>query len=264
MRLLRLQILFPALLVLSGSAFAAPLDAATTPATTTPGQDTVAASPWGTWSGDMSFGLSFNSSSSLSRRTTADAELLLTRPDSDISFDLAFDRETVKVPGQQAELDRDKYDVNVKYRHTLWDADTFVYLSPRLRHNVYGYYVRTSALRAGLGHRWQTSRNLNLTLEGGTGYRHARLYNDGTATEVLFTVAGRARWQVSPGVQLRLSVVHEQSRQERYRTLDISLRSRLTDHVGLQVKASHSRGFPFSSIEPDGETELDVGVSYEF
>ena len=216
------------------------------------------------WSGDTSFSLSFNSSDVFSRRTSSDAELLRQQGDSETSFDLSFDREVVKVAGERPELNRDKYDVNVKFREFLADGASFLYLSPRLRHNANGYYVTAQALRVGVGRRWQASESTTLTLETGTGARHARIYSGGHEDEMLWTLAGRMSWKINPQVQLRLNVVHEQSNRERYRTLDAVLRTSLTEHLGLQVKASYSRGFPFSSTERTGEAELDLGVSYAF
>lgn len=213
------------------------------------------------WTGDVALGLQLSDSESKTRRYTASADLSRRHARSELSLEFDLDREYVKIPGNQAELDRDRYDLRLKYRHDLQGEALFGYVSPRWRRNASGYYVQAKALRAGLGGRFQPLEPMQLTLEAGAGYRVARVEGGAAVREGLATVAAQARWQLRPGVEWRLELTHEQSRQERYRTLETSLRTKITERLGVQVRASYERGYPFSSTDPSAETNLDVSLS---
>lgn len=214
------------------------------------------------WSGDLGFGLQLSGSTYTSRRTTADADVAYRQGRYEFLSELAFDREVVKVEGQPLEVDRDRYDLNLKVRRYLDDPAVFLFVSPRFRHNANGYYVSTRALRLGAGWSVKPMDSLALTLEGATGYRTARVQGGGRVNEALWGARAQLRWQLSDSVQLRANVAHEQSALERYRTVDLGLRTKLSSHLGVLVKASYERGFPFSSTDRNAETELDVSLSY--
>ncbi|MBN8504608.1 MAG: DUF481 domain-containing protein [Burkholderiales bacterium] len=221
-----------------------------------------AATPVQAWTGDLALGLQLSDSESKTRRYTASADLSRRHQRSELSLEFDLDREYVKIPGNQAELDRDRYDLRLKYRHDLQDQALFGYVSPRWRRNASGYYVQAKALRAGFGGRFRPVEPLLLTLEAGAGYRVARVEGGATAREGLGTIAAQARWKLRPGVEWRLEFAHEQSRGERYRTLESSLHTRISEHLGVKVRASYERGYPFSSTDPSAETNLDVSLSY--
>lgn len=220
------------------------------------------AAPESGWSGDLAFGLQLSGSTYISRRTTADADVAYRQGRYQFLGELAFDREVVKVEGQPLEVDRDRYDVNLKVRRYLDDPAVFLFVSPRFRHNANGYYVTTRALRLGGGWVARPRDTLTLTLEGATGYRTAGLQGGGRVNEALWGARAQLRWQLSESVQLRANLAHEQSALERYRTVDLGLRTKLSAHLGVLVKASYERGYPFSSTDRSAETELDVSLSY--
>jgi len=214
------------------------------------------------WAGDVSIGLQLSESEAKSRRYTVSADLQKHRDDHEYLREADADREYVRTAGGKTELDRDKYDLRLTYRHDIGESGLFGYVSPRLRRNASAFYQRAHALRAGLGGRFQPAQDFKLVLGTGVGYGVASVAEGPRIREELAGAGVQARWQINPMVEARLELTHEQSRRERYRNVEASLRTKLSSHLGVQVRASHERGYPLSSTDPSAERNLDVSLSY--
>lgn len=207
---------------------------------------------------------SYSKSGYTTRRIRVDADFNQMVDHTESTVALRFDREYNRPAGGQAEISIDKYDANGKIRQFWDDAGDFVYISPRMRHNRDGYYSRSRSLRAGLGKRYELEDRVLLSGELGSGYREARLQDDSTVTEALKTLALSFQWDPAEDTRVKLDWIDESSTRERYRTLELSLRHRLTNHLGLKYTLDYNRAYPFASTDNTSEMDMNIGISYRF
>lgn len=217
----------------------------------------------GGWLGDVALGLSYSDTGVESRRYTAGADLRRRREASELTLNFDLDREFVRLADGQTQLDRDRHDLRLGYRHDLRGADLFAFVSPRWRRNESAFYVQDYALRGGLGARWAPLPAMQLTLEGGAGYREARAQSGQRFREGLGTVLAQGRWQINPQVEWRLELAQDQSGRERSRSLESSLRTGLGGHLALQLRGRHERANA-EGAAPTRERVIDLSLSYEF
>ncbi len=214
--------------------------------------------------GDVDGQYSYNKSEYTSRRLTLAADLAYPMPQRELDGELRFDREYIKEEGVPQAINRDRYDASVKFKQFFDDEPYYLYVSPRVRHNRFGYYQSAQAMRVGAGRKFGGDGNWNLSLELGSGYRVAHSEDDDNISEVLYTTSLKASWDITEQLSLKFNGVQEQSRRETFRTMSLALRNKLTNHIGLKYEVLYRRSFPFDSQEKDGELSADFGVSYSF
>lgn len=214
--------------------------------------------------GDVDGQYSYNKSEYTSRRLTLAADLAYPMPQRELDGELRFDREYIKEEGAPQAINRDRYDASVKFKQFFDDEPYYLYVSPRVRHNRFGYYQSAQAMRVGAGRKFGGDGNWNLSLELGSGYRVAHSEDDDNISEVLYTTSLKASWDITEQLSLKFNGVQEQSRRETFRTMSLALRNKLTNHIGLKYEVLYRRSFPFDSQEKDGELSADFGVSYSF
>lgn len=208
--------------------------------------------------------LSYSKSGYTTRRIRIDGDFNRMADHTESTVALRFDREYNRPAGGQAEISIDKYDVNGKIRQFWDDEGHFLYISPRMRHNRDGYYSRSRSLRAGLGKRYALEDRMKISAELGSGYREALLQDDTPVTEALRTLALSFQWEPSEDTRLKADWIDESSTRERYRTLELSLRHRLTNHLGLKYTIDYNRAYPFASTDDTSELDINFGISYRF
>lgn len=214
--------------------------------------------------GDIDGKYSYNKSEYTSRRLTLAADLAYPMPQRELDGELRFDREYIKEEGVPQAINRDRYDANVKFKQFFDDEPYYLYVSPRVRHNRFGYYQSAQAMRVGAGRKFGGDANWNVSLELGSGYRVAHAEDGDNISEVLYTTSVKASWDISEQLSLKFNGVQEQSRRETFRTMSLALRNKLTNHIGLKYELLYRRSFPFDSQEKDGELSAEFGVSYSF
>lgn len=214
--------------------------------------------------GDIDGQYSYNKSEYTSRRLTLAADLAYPMPQRELDGELRFDREYIKEEGTPQAINRDRYDASVKFKQFFDDEPYYVYVSPRVRHNRFGYYQSAQALRVGGGRKFGGDGSWHASLELGTGYRVAHAEDGDNVSEVLYTTSLKASWDISEQLSLKFNGVQEQSRRETFRTMGLALRNKLTNHIGLKYELLYRRSFPFDSQEKDGELSAEFGVSYSF
>lgn len=214
--------------------------------------------------GDIDGQYSYNKSEYTSRRLTLAADLAYPMPQRELDGELRFDREYIKEEGAPQAINRDRYDASVKFKQFFDDEPYYGYVSPRVRHNRFGYYQSAQALRVGGGRKFGSDGSWHASLELGTGYRVAHAEDGDNVSEVLYTTSLKASWDISEQLSLKFNGVQEQSRRETFRTMGLALRNKLTNHIGLKYELLYRRSFPFDSQEKDGELSAEFGVSYSF
>jgi len=97
--------------------------------------------------GEISLHASFSESTYTSKQFALDGSFLAKVPDGEAEGHIEVDREYVRAPGQSSSVSTDKIDSNIKRKFFLTAPDYYAYLSPRFRHDRYGYYENSLALR---------------------------------------------------------------------------------------------------------------------
>ncbi|MBI2734103.1 MAG: DUF481 domain-containing protein [Aquabacterium sp.] len=167
--------------------------------------------------GDIDGQYSYNKSEYTSRRLTLAADLAYPMPQRELDGELRFDREYIKEEGAPQAINRDRYDASVKFKQFFDDEPYYVYVSPRVRHNRFGYYQSAQALRVGGGRKFGGDGGWHASLELGTGYRVAHAEDGDNISEVLYTTSLKASWDISEQLSLKFNGVQEQSRRETFR-----------------------------------------------
>lgn len=218
----------------------------------------------GALSGDVDGLYSYNKSEYTSRRLTLAADVVYAMPQRELDGELRFDREYVKEQDNPRAINRDRYDANLKFKQFFEASPYYAYVSPRVRHNRFGYYQSAQALRAGVGRKFGGQGDWTVSAELGSGYRVAHAEDGDNVSEVLYTTSVKANWDVTEQLSLKFNGVQEQSRRETFRTMGLALRNKLTNHIALKYEVLYRRSFPFDSKEKDGELSAEFGVGYSF
>lgn len=184
---------------------------------------------------------------------------------NDIGSEFLYTPKTIQLANASPTVLTDKYDANLKWKIFFDDSLYYAYLSPRLRHNLTGYYRYSQALRLGVGKNiLADENNLKMSLEAGTGYRLAYLQNDEQIRENIFTLSEKLAWKINSTLTLALNLQHEQSDRETYRTAKIGLNNKLTEHFGVVFEYTNTRAYPFDSLNQTTEQYSSAGLAYEF
>jgi putative salt-induced outer membrane protein YdiY len=169
----------------------------------------------------------------------------------------------VRSTDSPATLDTDRHDAFLKLRFFDEFDRYYTYLSPRTRHNAFGYYRDSLAMRAGAGRATNFASGAVLLVEAGLGYRVAHTMDDTRIRESLNTLALKWHTELRPGVRLELDAVSERGSGERYRTVDLSLRNHLTHRFGLKTTLGYGRAFPFDAQAGGSELNVDISLYYD-
>ncbi len=216
------------------------------------------------WSGDVDGHYAFAQATYTTREISLSSDLTLPLPHSELDGEFRFDREYIQIKGTPLEVNTDKYDAILKYKYFLDDTPYYLYVSPRMRYDRFGFYQKAQSIRSGAGRKFGSSTALEYNLELGTGYREAMLAGQGEVSEILYIASIKGRWNASETVSVKLNWVNEWSSRESYTTLTLGVRNKLTDKLGLKYELLYRRAFPFDSQEKDGEWLSEVGLSYSF
>lgn len=217
-----------------------------------------------TFSGDVDGQYSYNKSEYTSRRLTLAADVAYLMPQRELDGELRFDREYIKEENDPQAINRDRYDASIKFKQFFDDSPYYAYVSPRVRHNRFGYYQSAQALRAGLGRKFGGNGGWTVSAELGTGYRVAHSEDGDNISEVLYTSSVKANWDITDQLSIKFNGVQEQSRRETFRTMGLALRNKLTNHIALKYEVLYRRSYPFDSKEKDGALSAEFGVGYSF
>lgn len=215
-------------------------------------------------SGDVDGQYSYNKSEYTRRRLTLAVDVAYLMPQRELDGELRFDREYIKEADSPQSINRDRYDANIKFKQFFDGSPYYAYVSPRVRHNRFGYYHSAQALRGGVGRKFGGDGNWTVSTELGSGYRVAHAEDGDNVSEVLYTTSLKASWDVTEQLSLKFNGVQEQSRRETFRTMGLALRNKLTNHIALKYEVLYRRSFPFDSKEKDGELSAEFGVGYSF
>ncbi|MBI5927144.1 MAG: DUF481 domain-containing protein [Aquabacterium sp.] len=170
-----------------------------------------------------------------SRRLTLAVDVAHLLPQRELDGELRFDREYIKDADTPQSINRDRYDANIKFKQFFDSSPYDAYVSPRVRHNRFGYYQSAQALRAGVGRKFGGDGDWTVSAELGSGYRVAHAEDGDNVSEVLYTTSVKANWEVTDQLSLKFNGVQEQSRRETFRTmgLALNLRSRFSGRSQL-------------------------------
>lgn len=216
------------------------------------------------FSGDVDGQYSYNKSEYTSRRLTLAADVAYLMPQHELDGELRFDREYIKEADSPRSINRDRYDANIKLKQFFDDSPYYTYVSPRVRHNRFGYYQSAQALRAGVGRKFGGDDNWTVSAELGSGYRVAHSEEGDNISEVLYTSSVKASWEISDQLSIKFNGAQEQSRRETFRTMSLALRNKLTNLIALKYEVLYRRSYPFDSKVKDGELSAEFGVGYSF
>lgn len=216
------------------------------------------------FSGDVDGQYSYNKSEYTARRLTLAADVVYLLPQRELDGELRFDREYIKEEDSPQAINRDRYDANIKFKQFFDDSPYYAYVSPRVRHNRFGYYQSAQALRAGAGRKFGGDGHWTVSAELGSGYRVAHSEDGDNISEVLYTSSVKASWEITDQLSIKFNGVQEQSRRETFRTMGLALRNKLTNHIALKYEVLYRRSYPFDSKEKDGELSAEFGVGYSF
>lgn len=216
------------------------------------------------WHGDVDGQFSYSKSEYSSRQLTLAADVSYLMPTRELDGELMFERAYVKEADSKASVDKDKYDASLKLKQFFDETPYYAYVSPRVRHNRFGYYQSAQAMRAGLGRKFGGDGVWVVNLELGSGYRVAHTEGGENVSEVLYTTTLKASWAVTETFSIRFNGVQEQSRRETFRTMSLGLRNKITNSIGLKYEVVYRRSYPFDAYDKDGELSADVGISYSF
>ncbi len=215
-------------------------------------------------SAEIGLRFALSKSTYTSRRLASDGDIDYRWTRSEISSEFRIDREYVQANGGAAEVNRDEYDANIKWKRMLLDNPFYSFVSPRLRYNRFGYFRSSQAWRVGLGRRFEPSPRLNLSLEVGPGIRWAQKQAGGSVFETLYGISSKLDYELTDTLYFKFNYVDERSNRENYRTLSASLRNKITERVWLKYEMQYRKAFPFDSAPSQAESSFDAGLSYRF
>lgn len=218
----------------------------------------------GSLKGNLALNFAYEQSDYVSRQLALSSDVSYEMPGHEIGSEFMYNKKNIELPNVGYTLLSEKYDASVKWRHYLDESSYYTYLSPRIRHNQFGYYTDAKAIRVGMGKKIMLGEDsVRLLLEAGTGYRVAHLHTDEQMREVLYTVSGKIDWQLSDSLVMVFNLQHEQSAVEQYRTAKLSLRNKVTRHFGLVYEYTYARAYPFDSLDKTAEQYSTIGLAYE-
>jgi putative salt-induced outer membrane protein YdiY len=200
---------------------------------------------------------------SRSHRLSSAGQLSLTRATRETSFEFALERDKVKTSPEAAWDRRQKEDVLLTQRQDVFSPASYLLIAPRYRRSTEDVYRDLLSLRVGAGYRWQPHDDVRLIAELATGARRARLNDGSSVREPVYTSVLKARWQISPSLQLRANGVVDQARTGALAQLDLSLRVRLTAALSGLIRLEHERTPAARDAGGRGERQLEVGLAYE-
>lgn len=185
---------------------------------------------------------------------------------AELDGELRYDRESILVENSPAQVEKDRYDANLKYKHFWVDSPYYTYVSPRVRADRFGFYQRARGLRLGGGRKFEgASERWELSVEAGTGYREAYLSTQEHISETLYSFTAKARWVLNDNLLVKLNWIAEASNREAYQTIALSLRNKLSDRLGLKYELLQRRAFTTQDApRRDKEFQADIGLSYAF
>lgn len=215
-------------------------------------------------SGEIGLKFSLSQAGYVSRHFALDGNATRVLSNGEISGELHASKEYIRLENQPSEVNLNIYDANLKWLSLMKDPAGYFYVSPRIRHNRESYYQSAVALRLGVGRKLNPSPKFAMRVELGSGYREVSVRDGSELTEPLVTLTGKVNWTVSDSVGARFEMVEEQTRRETYRTIQTSIRNKLTDQFALKYELSYKRGYPFDANPGTNETTADVGLTYSF
>lgn len=215
--------------------------------------------------GEIDGHYSFNRTTYTTRSLSISSDAALKLDKSEVDGEFRYDREVIRVPGAQSEVNTDKYDTNVKYKQFLLQSPYYGYISPRVRQNRLGFYQRAQSMRVGAGRRFGGDEIWEVSLELGSGYRFAHLSTNESISEALYLFSAKARWAINSNLSVKLNWISEGGDREAYQTISLGLRNKLSDKLGLKWEMLYRQSFTASdTIQTDGEVLTEIGISYSF
>lgn len=219
----------------------------------------------GIWHGEVDGQFSFSQSEYTSRELKLEANTAYLMPGRELGGDFSFERRSIKEDGSPRSVNKDMYDASVELKQYFDDTPYYAYVSPRVRHNRFGYYRSAQALRMGLGRKFgRDDGSLVVSLELGSGYRVAQTETSERIGEVLYISSLKALWALSETLSVYFNGAQEQGRREAFRTMTLGLRTKLTHSIGLKYELAYRRSYPFAGLENDGERTADLGITYSY
>lgn len=218
------------------------------------------------WSGEVDGAFSFNRSTYTTRSMSVSVDVARPLHHAELDGELRYDRESILVENAPAQIEKDRYDANLKYKYFWVDSAYYTYVSPRVRADRFGFYQRSRGLRLGGGRKFESPADRwELSVEAGTGYREAFLSTQENISETLYSFTAKARWVLSDNLLVKLNWIAEASNREAYQTIALSLRNKLSDRLGLKYELLQRRAFTTQDApRRDTEFQADVGLSYAF
>lgn len=218
------------------------------------------------WSGELDGAFSLNRSAYTTRAVAIAVDVARPVRDGELDGELRYDRESIKLDNSPAQLEKDRYDANLKYKRFWAQSTNYTYVSPRVRGDKFGFYQRAQGIRVGAGRRIaDESETWELNLEAGSGYRVAHIATDEDIAEVLYILTAKARWAINDNVVLKLNWIVEASDREGFQILSLGLRNKLSDRLGLKYELRQQRTYAnHAETIRDKEFQADVGLSYAF
>lgn len=218
------------------------------------------------WSGEVDGSFSFNRSTYTTRAMGVSVDVGRPMGAGKLDGELRYDRESIVVENSPAQVEKDRYDANIKYKHFWAETPYYSYVSPRVRGDRFGFYQRARALRLGGGRQFLGEADRwEVNLELGTGYREAHLSTNEEISETLYSFTAKARWVLNENLLVKLNWMAEASNREAYQTITLSLRNKLSDRLGLKYELLQRRSFTTQDApRRDKEFQADIGLSYAF
>jgi putative salt-induced outer membrane protein len=213
---------------------------------------------------DLGLSFALSQAAYTTRRLAGDGEVEYRYTRSEVLSEFHIDREYVQQEGSAASVSSDEYDANIKWKTWLTDNPNYIFWSPRVRYNRFGFFRSSQALRVGLGRRFEPGSSLALTFEVGPGIRWARQQAGDSVFEGMYTLSGKAELSLSDTLSFKFNIVDERSTRENYRTVTTGLRNKLTERVWLKYEMAYRKAFPFDSAPSKAESSFDAGLNYRF
>jgi len=212
----------------------------------------------------MSLDYSYYQSDYLSRTLAVSCDLTRKYGQHETVFEGDINNQSIKLPGASEGISRYKYDANIKRKYFYADTPYYSYLSPRIRHNDSGYFTSAQAMRIGGGRKiFLDESHFDMSFELGVGYRYATLADQSNIKEQLLTLATKFSWDISPNITIKFNLTNEQSALEKYRTVTLELKSKLTQDFSIKTEIAENRTYPFDISVPNGELISSMGIDYE-
>ena len=99
------------------------------------------------WSGELDGAFSFNRSTYTTRTMSISMDVVRPLRHAELDGELRYDHESIVVENTPAQVEKDRYDANLKYKHFWVDSPYYTYVSPRVRADRFGFYQRARGLR---------------------------------------------------------------------------------------------------------------------